>query len=67
LVRAQNWVRRVANNLKQGGYIVFAEHRYYGQSLPFGQYSFTNQNISFLTVEQALADYAQLIPDLKCV
>jgi lysosomal Pro-X carboxypeptidase len=48
-----------------GGYIVFAEHRYYGQSLPFGQYSFTNQNISFLTVEQALADYAQLIPDLK--
>jgi len=45
--------------------IVFAEHRYYGQSLPFGQDSFNPENIGYLSIEQALADYATLIPAIK--
>ncbi|GAX77115.1 hypothetical protein CEUSTIGMA_g4561.t1 [Chlamydomonas eustigma] len=44
--------------------IVFAEHRYYGLSQPFGPESWKT-NPSYLTVEQALADYAHLIYGLK--
>ena len=39
--------------------------RYYGKSLPFGGASFVPQYIRYLTVEQALADYALLIEKLK--
>jgi lysosomal Pro-X carboxypeptidase len=44
---------------------LFAEHRYYGESLPFGNNSFVNPNISYLTSEQALGDYAYLIRYIK--
>eukprot|EP00434_Breviolum_minutum_P022243 symbB.v1.2.019631.t1/scaffold1616.1/size109294/7 len=40
--------------------VVFAEHRFYGQSLPFGP-DFNAYQAQYLTVEQALEDYAQLI------
>ena len=42
--------------------VVFAEHRYYGLSQPFGpKYSLTQgYNISFLTVEQAMQDFNTL-------
>ena len=50
---------------KAGALIIYAEHRYYGTSLPFGTDSFTKENIKYLTVEQALADFATFIIDLK--
>ena len=45
--------------------IVFPEHRYYGKTLPFGNESFTLENIGYLSVEQALADYAVFLNELK--
>jgi hypothetical protein len=45
-------------------FIVFAEHRFYGRSLPFGNASFTQEALQLLNVEQALADYSELIYSL---
>ncbi|RXM93438.1 Dipeptidyl peptidase 2 [Acipenser ruthenus] len=45
--------------------VIFAEHRYYGRSLPFGNSSFELPNVGLLTIEQALADYAVMITELK--
>lgn len=44
--------------------LVFAEHRYYGLSKPFPPET-EHQNMGYLTTEQAMADYASLIWDLK--
>ena len=45
--------------------LFFSYQRYYGKTLPFGQDSFKLENIGYLSVEQALADYAVLLSDLK--
>lgn len=44
--------------------VIFAEHRYYGKTLPFGHIKPSNKTkarFSKLTAEQALADYAVLL------
>ena len=44
-----------------GALILFAEHRYYGKTHPFGDKSFTNENLRYLTMENAIADYANFM------
>jgi pimeloyl-ACP methyl ester carboxylesterase len=47
------------------GLVLFGEHRYYGQSMPFGDQSYTPENVKFLTVDQAMQDYVNLIQNIK--
>lgn len=48
------------------GLVLFAEQRFYGDSLPFGkQASFTPEALALLSTEQVLADYAHLLTALK--
>lgn len=44
------------------------QHRYYGESMPYGSREVAYQNattLSYLTAEQALADFAVFITNLK--
>ena len=39
----------------------FVEHRFYGESLPFGESSFDESYLPYLSVDQVTADYMYLI------
>uniref|UniRef100_A0A2P2QNH3 Serine carboxypeptidase S28 family protein n=1 Tax=Rhizophora mucronata TaxID=61149 RepID=A0A2P2QNH3_RHIMU len=46
--------------------LVFIEHRYYGESIPFGKESYKSaEKLGYLNSQQALADFAVLIRSLK--
>lgn len=48
--------------------VLFPEHRYYGESMPFGSQEAAykdGDSLAFLTSEQALADFVALLTDLK--
>lgn len=46
--------------------LIFAEHRFYGETMPYGKDSYSSAKYyGYLTVEQALADYADLLLHVK--
>ncbi|KAL8488540.1 hypothetical protein ACS0TY_024717 [Phlomoides rotata] len=46
--------------------LVFIEHRFYGESKPFGKHSYKSaETLGYLNSQQALADFAVLIRNLK--
>lgn len=50
------------------GLLIFAEHRYYGESVPFGSRAAAYRDadsLAYLTAEQAMADMAALLTSLK--
>ena len=59
------------NAARFGALLVFAEHRYYGESQPFlpidGSGDWRAQPLQYLTHEQAIADYAVLIGHIRSV
>lgn len=57
--QARQWVITLAQRTM--GLVLVVEHRFYGQSLPFGNSSFKLENMKYLTSEQALSDLAYFI------
>lgn len=45
--------------------VLFGEHRFYGQSLPFGEKSFIQGHVNYLTLDQTFMDYVKLIQMIK--
>ena len=50
---------------KLGALIIIGEHRYYGESEPFGKQSFAKYNGKFMSMENILMDNARLIEHVK--
>ena len=49
------------------GIVLYAEHRYFGTSMPFGDQktSYEKENLVYLTTEEALMDYVELLKFIK--
>ncbi|KAJ6715680.1 PROTEASE S28 PRO-X CARBOXYPEPTIDASE-RELATED [Salix koriyanagi] len=46
--------------------LAYVEHRYYGESIPFGEEAFKNAStLGYFNSAQAIADYAEIIIDIK--
>ena len=45
--------------------VFFAEHRYFGESMPFGEHSYESANLVYLSVEQVMADYVEIARQLR--
>ncbi|KAJ6670349.1 PROTEASE S28 PRO-X CARBOXYPEPTIDASE-RELATED [Salix viminalis] len=46
--------------------LAYVEHRYYGESIPFGDEAFTNAStLGYFNSAKAIADYAEIIIDIK--
>ena len=58
-------LRKLATS--RGGLALTMEHRFYGQSLPFGNHSHdrSRDKLGLLSIEQAMADYANLISAIR--
>lgn len=64
LIVPQGFIWEIAEEF--AALIVFAEHRYYGDSMPYGQKSYdNNERLGYLTSQQALADYVDLLTYLR--
>lgn len=50
---------------KYNGISVYAEHRYFGGSKPFGTKSFQRGNSQYLNVKNAMMDFANLIQHVR--
>ena len=50
---------------KYGGISVVAEHRYFGQSKPFGNNSHSVENTEFLNLPNVMMDYVNLIKHIR--
>ncbi|RDX41422.1 peptidase S28 [Lentinus brumalis] len=48
-----------------GGMTAVLEHRYFGQSLPFGNNSFTAKNLRYFTLENVMADAVSFVNFVK--
>ena len=48
----------------RGGIVITMEHRFYGNSIPKGP-TVSRSNLGLLSIEQAMADYANLISDTR--
>lgn len=56
---SRQWIVQLAQ--KTLGMVIILEHRFYGESLPFGNDTFKLPNMKLLTSEQALSDTAYFI------
>ncbi|XP_065867922.1 uncharacterized protein [Euphorbia lathyris] len=62
----KGFIVNLASHFK--GLLLYIEHRYYGESMPFGSEdeAFRNSStLGYLSSEQALADYAEVITHVK--
>ena len=48
-----------------GGLTATLEHRYFGQSLPFGNASYTQDNFKYLTLENVMQDAVNFFGFIK--